>query len=278
MTHISWAIEIFQRYGLRTLLRLTRFVLTQRKGTISSVHIPGFVRPLWLRGKSSDIHVLFQVLVRQEYDCSRFPQHTEILRRYHARIRNGQTPLILDCGANIGLSTLWFAKQFPEARILAIEPSPDNAAMIRKNCEGYDNIEVIEGGVWDTPGTLAIANPSEPSWAHRVMPAASGVAAYTIEQLTGGGAAFIVKIDVEGSEGALFRSNTEWVDRTDLVMVECHDWLFPGSKTSNAILRRLTSADFELLLNGENMMFLLSDAAVMEATAPKVASPIAAAI
>ena len=108
------------------------------------------------------------------------------------------------------------------------------------------------------------------------MPAALGVTAYTIDQLTSGGAAFIVKIDVEGSEGALFRSNTEWVDRTDLVMVECHDWLFPGSKTSNALLRRLTSADFELLLNGENMMFLLSDAAV-HATAPKVAPPVAAA-
>src|SRR5438105_2732424 len=35
-----------------------------------------------------------------------------------------QSPLILDCGANIGLSTLYFKRAFPNARIIAFEPDP----------------------------------------------------------------------------------------------------------------------------------------------------------
>jgi FkbM family methyltransferase len=41
-------------------------------------------------------------------------------------LRHGQTPLILDLGANIGASAVWFAVRYPAAHIVAFEPHPDN--------------------------------------------------------------------------------------------------------------------------------------------------------
>ena len=42
-------------------------------------------------------------------------------------------PLIIDAGAHIGLSTLYFKKLYPAARIIAIEPLPQNLALLEKN-------------------------------------------------------------------------------------------------------------------------------------------------
>lgn len=42
-------------------------------------------------------------------------------------------PVILDCGANIGVATLFFKKLYPGARILSFEPDPNSYAVLQKN-------------------------------------------------------------------------------------------------------------------------------------------------
>ena len=44
-------------------------------------------------------------------------------------------PVIIDAGAHIGLSTLYFKKLFPDAQITAIEPHTKNFALLKKNVE-----------------------------------------------------------------------------------------------------------------------------------------------
>jgi FkbM family methyltransferase len=44
-------------------------------------------------------------------------------------------PVILDCGANIGLATLYFKRLYPKARISCFEPDPTTAAILQKNVE-----------------------------------------------------------------------------------------------------------------------------------------------
>jgi hypothetical protein len=43
------------------------------------------------------------------------------------RVRPHQRPLILDLGANIGLATLYVAKNWPKAHIIAVEPNKANS-------------------------------------------------------------------------------------------------------------------------------------------------------
>lgn len=44
-----------------------------------------------------------------------------------------RAPVILDCGSNIGLATLFFKRMFPNARIHAFEPDPDTFSVLNHN-------------------------------------------------------------------------------------------------------------------------------------------------
>jgi FkbM family methyltransferase len=60
----------------------------------------------------------------------------------------------VDVGAHIGAWSLFVKQQSPNARIVAIEAMPENAALLRKNCNGAnaDSIMVVEGMCGYTPG------------------------------------------------------------------------------------------------------------------------------
>lgn len=68
-----------------------------------------------------------------------------------------ETPYIIDCGANMGLSVLYFKKQYPKAKIIAFEPDPSICNLLRKNIATYfnsENITVYEKAVWTEETTL----------------------------------------------------------------------------------------------------------------------------
>jgi FkbM family methyltransferase len=45
-----------------------------------------------------------------------------------------QNPVIIDAGAHIGLTTLYFKRLYPSAKIWAVEPQPENYSLLKKNC------------------------------------------------------------------------------------------------------------------------------------------------
>ena len=72
-----------------------------------------------------------------------------------------ERPLILDLGANIGHMSLYFAKNWPKAHIIAVEPDEGNFRLLKANIEGLSNITPIEGAVASENGAVEIANPHD---------------------------------------------------------------------------------------------------------------------
>ena len=66
------------------------------------------------------------------------------------------SPLIIDCGANIGLSLLFFSKRYPTARIIAFEPDVTILPYLRANIASQllDNVVLHEKAVWTEETTL----------------------------------------------------------------------------------------------------------------------------
>jgi FkbM family methyltransferase len=61
-------------------------------------------------------------------------QYEEIIRkRQYLFETDNPTPFVVDCGANIGMSVLYFKSLYPEARVLAFEPDPSAFACLRAN-------------------------------------------------------------------------------------------------------------------------------------------------
>lgn len=230
-----------------------------KSAVVRSWSVPGYPWPIHLREAVGDHATFFQCIVRDQYRITDFPQGRQLMADYQAAVAAGQRPLLIDCGGNIGLATLWWARQMPQARIVVVEPDADNLQILRRNVAPLgDRVTVVAGGVWDRPAKLRIVNPDSGSAAFRVdeMPpdAGEGLRAYTIDELCalgGGGDPFVVKLDIEGAQAQVFRSNTDWTRRTRLIALELDDWLMPWKGTSRPFFSVLAPQPFDYLIGGE---------------------------
>lgn len=230
-------------------------------GNPIKVQLPGYPGTIHLRDTLADCSTFWQCLVQRQYDLGRFPQTRRLDQHYNELLSAGKTPLIIDCGGNIGLGTLWFARRFPKAHIVTIEPDDDNLEMLRRNTAHLkERITIVQGGIWDRHGALTIVNPQSGSAAFRVEFTADegpgAIPAYTIDDLCALGGTtdpLIVKLDIEGAQAQLFASNTDWVGRTALITLELDDWLMPWQGTSRNFFSCLSRYPFDYLLGGESI-------------------------
>jgi FkbM family methyltransferase len=252
--------------GLRLLVGIERR-LDSRSDRLRRYDVGWARAPIWLRDTVSDHAVFWQCLVAQHYNLDAYPHTRRLLKAYEGMIKAGKTPIIVDGGGNIGLSAIWFAHKFPKSKIIVVEPEQSNFDLLLKNVDAYrDIIHPIHGAVWPRPGTLTIKNPDAPGAAIRVAdsqesgsPASGGqaVRAYTIDELlslAGGNEAFLVKLDIEGSQKEVFQENTGWVGRSHLIILELDDWHYPWKGTSRPFFKCLSNHPFEYLLGGEHIV------------------------
>jgi len=233
-----------------------------RGGQMYSWSLNGIGR-VSVRLGTTDIEVFRQIFQWREYDMSKWKHYRGVRARYDAILADGRTPVIIDAGANIGASALWFAREFPRARVVAVEPDPANAAACRGNTAAHPNIVLHEAAIGSAPGHVELHNPARAAWAHRATRSESpvGIEVVTIPELVASvpnGTLFVVKIDIEGFESDLFASNIDWIDEAAAILVETHDWLLNGSGTSATLQKAMGDRRFEIVLSGENLIYFNS--------------------
>lgn len=237
--------------------------LRRPRGALIPVSVRTLGRTVYVRHRSADVPTLRQVFMARDYDIAEFPQAAVLTERYLAMVAAGTTPVIVDGGANVGFAALWFAHIFPRATVVAIEPERGNFDLLVANTAGLKNVVPVHGALLDHAGRVSIANPHAEAWAFQtaeaVGEAVASVPAMTVPDLIArvpNGRPFIVKIDIEGAEDALFRSNTDWVSEPDALVIEFHDRLFPGEGRAKRVLARLIRDDVDIVDRGENLFFV----------------------
>ena len=94
-----------------------------------------FGRPVEFVDSASFVYMYREIVQREIYafDCS-----------YH-------DPVIIDAGANIGLSVLYQKLRFPQARVIGIEADPAVFAVLRRNLNrfGLEDVELHQLALWD---------------------------------------------------------------------------------------------------------------------------------
>ena len=220
--------------------------------------------PFAYRHTEADVGVLHQVFVDKSYALDRFRLWPQISEYYGVAAEASQ-PLIVDCGANIGASPLWFALQFPEARIVAIEPERENFELLRRNLAGHTNVRPLQAAVASASGSVPLYDPGWGAWGFRTetvrpdVPVVAEVAAVSVEDVLRaerGTAPFVLKVDIEGAEGELFSRNTAVFSAFPVVIVELHDWMRPGEGTSDSFLRWHVAEGRDFVHHGENVFSL----------------------
>jgi FkbM family methyltransferase len=179
------------------------------------------------------------------------------LAKFYADHANTRTPLIIDAGANIGTSCVYFSTMYPKSFVKAIEPERNNCNLLRWNCRNR-HIQVHEAALGSKSGKLFLQDPGMSSWGFRVGEDGNyAVDVITVGQLLDncaeGSVPFILKIDIEGGEQSLFEADCSWLALFPLVVIELHDWMLPGRGSSNNFIRQLGKHNFDLLHRGENL-------------------------
>ena len=172
------------------------------------------------------LHYLFsEIFINKEYD---FEPDTK-------------SPLIIDCGANIGMATLYFKMVFPGAKIIAFEPNPNSFSLLKKNMEenNLDKVELYNLGLAgnegeipfyiDTynPGTLIGSVKQKRGGPGELKVQTSRLSAYIAEHEH----VDLVKMDVEGAELEIIEelSASGMMARVKEFIVEYHHNI-PGEK------------------------------------------------
>ncbi len=151
----------------------------------------------------------------------------------------------LDIGANIGIHTTCFSKHFD--RVIAFEPNPQVAAVLRANAMGHP-IEVIEKGLSNAPGKLNFRVNFQNLGNSQIVEESTGVSieVETLDRLVeslGVKNVGFIKIDVEGHEAQVLAGAQEMLkQQRPIILMEVH--YFSDSDPAVRISAQLEQAGY----------------------------------
>jgi FkbM family methyltransferase len=140
-------------------------------------------------------------------------------------------PHIIDAGSNIGVAVLYFKMLYPQASIIAIEPSTSAAAILRHNVEvnRLTDVRVVQNALWEKAGTMELyTKPGEAAGVSSSLLAQSGYEPQRVDCITLSSlidrTVDLLKIDVEGAELPVIRElcDSGKIGFVDRMIIEVH--------------------------------------------------------
>tara|TARA_Y100000589_G_scaffold328039_1_gene371214 strand:+ start:35738 stop:36484 length:747 start_codon:yes stop_codon:yes gene_type:complete len=170
--------------------------------------------------------------------------------------------LIIDGGAYIGYSALYYHLKYPSSTIICIEPEASNFNILKKHISNHSNIMAINAGLWHKNTYLKIKDNGIGEWGFSVEEVSKSVEfdieAITIDKIlekSGKDNIDILKLDIEGAEKQLFSSNYElWLKKTNVIVIELHDRFIEGC--SEALYSAIKKDEWLEFKEGEKVILI----------------------
>lgn len=196
----------------RTVFRTEqKFIMKRLRDEMSHT---SYVRYLWWR--ASRTRSVLTVTLRSGLKVSlRPPPSTDLSTAYELYVDEiyrpareaglGDVRLVVDLGANVGFSVLYFARTFGRARILAFEPHPRNSSSLQRNVglNGLESrVEIFQEAACCSPGLLRLTDSENTS---RVSQSEGSIVVRgtDIFERLKSEQVDVLKMDIEGGEYAL---------------------------------------------------------------------------
>jgi FkbM family methyltransferase len=203
----------------------------------------------------------------REFECI---YHTIFKVESWRFIAHTPAPFILDCGAHIGISVLYFKKRYPRAKIVAFEPNPTTFKLLELNVRqnNVHDVELVNAALSMSPGEIDFyiceetADPSTWAWGNSGIKGTSYDPSThkTIRVPTVQLSSFInqavdfIKIDVEDMEEIVLEEIAEKLCFVEQLAIEvqCRDAHEFGSLHN--ILSILSRGGFEYFITQGNKL------------------------
>lgn len=189
---------------------------------------------MYLREKSSDVASFRKIFLDLEYALN----------------LKASPEFIIDAGANTGLSSVYFARRFPSAIIISLEPEPDNFRLLIRNTQSYPNIHPIQAALWYEATSLNVIdfgkhdnfqvisdnmlhNDGEiklkiDRYNGKVLLRCNAITISDLVERFNIARIGLLKMDIEGSEREVFIHSSQWIEKVDAIVAELHEKWHPG--------------------------------------------------
>jgi FkbM family methyltransferase len=210
----------------RHLQRLRSFPRYQPTTT----HI--FGRPFDVADSASFISTFRQIFEDQIY-------------RFSAR---NQQPYILDCGANIGLSVVYFKQLYSQSTIVAFEPDKEIFDILSRNVRnfGYDDVELVNRAVWNCATDLNFTSDGADGGRLSVV---SDKPDHVVKSIRLkdylNRKVDLLKLDIEGAETVVLTDCAGQLSNVDALFVEYHSF-DKQPQTLHTLLSILAQSGFRI--------------------------------
>jgi len=197
--------------------------------------------------------ILFSKKFRIIDSASFLYQYGEIFKSeiYKFQVRN-QRPYIIDCGANIGLSVIYFKRLYPNATIIAFEPDPTVFNVLTYNIHsfGFNDVILINKALWDTVTTLPFFAEGADGGRVAVQGDNKQIIRVKTERLNKylKKPVDFLKIDIEGAETRILQNCRTQLANVRNLFVEYHSFV-NTTQTLDTLLSVLKKSSFRYYIS-----------------------------
>ncbi len=206
---------------------------------------PLFGSLVYFTNKNELFHAIDEIFIDEIYKCE-LPENA----------------LIIDCGANMGFSVLYFKQNHPKAQIIAFEPDEKNIFFMESNILSFNlkNIEIIKKAVWIEDGFISFIN--EGSMSSKIEVSFNGsngnskdknlvkVPCVRLKNYLDRKVHFL-KIDIEGAEYEVLKDCQDRLGNVGNLFIEYHG-SFGNEHELLEILSILNKSNFKIYIKEAN--------------------------
>lgn len=177
--------------------------------------------------------------------------HDIFFKNVYAFQTSVERPVIIDCGANIGLSILYFKKMFPEAEVIGFEPDPDVYRALQQNVSGFSGVHCHEKAVWVHDRGIYLERDFADG-AHVTEKSEHFISSIRLRDELGKHERIdLLKMDIEGAEFELLEDCKGSLQHVERLFIEIHTFAGQLQKVAD-LLKAVEAAGFRYFLENAN--------------------------
>lgn len=183
--------------------------IDKNSGVSHSVSFKNLKHPILIRSDFQDIGTIINNIIREEYG--------------HFTVTKDPCWMI-DAGAYIGDTSVYFLSRFPNLNVIALEPNLESYKTAKKNLKPYGKcVKLLQKGLFSNDETQYFSGAgtgttiTKSGTQMECISIMSLIEQYSIPRID------FLKMDIEGAEENIFSSNPElWLQYVDMLIIEIH--------------------------------------------------------
>lgn len=176
-----------------------------------------------------------------------FIQEELFNKQIYKFISKNSTPYIIDAGANIGLSVIYFKNLYPNAEIIAFEPDDKVFQALESNVKSFklENVMLIKKALWNQETILEFMSEGADAGRVAIESDKQSIIKVPTERLRKylNRKVDFLKIDIEGAETTVLEDCADLLHNVENLFVEYHSFV-DKPQNLHQLLAILTQAGF----------------------------------